>query len=636
MAITTWDDLKTQPITLKRLLVEVELGEQLSAWTQNATYSDVYERSYSDDEYTLSDGGKETVHKILESVEEDGDDLTEQTSLSAVSSNAGSWWQDTSTETLYVHSSDSADPDTHVVVGRFWWRVSTQPVSLDGNFYEPHLGERGVPALSLEIDSVSGSADIGAGRLSLLNQSGFYNKASAKYLWDNAEVRFLLGGEDLPYSEYQRMFTGSIKGRSLDGQAFQLAVKSRAFRLLRSLPINNYWTSDYPNLDPDAEGTPIPYYYGSYSERQAPWATCVDTAYGTDQYQFKICDHEIKSITQVYINFFDGNGWQAASHANENLTNATFTITDASFVLGTTEVKVAFEGKPDVGGDLIERGPDIAEDILLSYCGYSASELDSTAFSDSLALTEYDLNVHVTMDIDALSLLETVADSDLAILDEDGQGRLRYRVWNPDITGVTDTIDETDFIGREGPSFDAESDLIYYKVQVGYSYAPTLNAYLFEEYEDSQSQYLYGDKSLRLKTFIRNATGAALLAQRRQFLEGQPYIRLRGIVKMSLIDYDLGDRVKVTLDNAPTTEGSYSDRLFEAVGLRRSFFPAQVAVTLRDLRQYGRNVGAWQEAGYPDWSTATDAEKQESGFWCDTNGFADSTDPDSKNVSRWW
>jgi hypothetical protein len=91
----------------------------------------------------------------------------------------------------------------------------------------------------------------------------------------------------------------------------------------------------------------MPYYWGVYSEAQAPIVTCINTAYAANTYQFKICDcafHAIKSITQVYVDLGTGAGWTAQAHANEDLTNGTFTINNGSFVLGTSRVKVAFEG----------------------------------------------------------------------------------------------------------------------------------------------------------------------------------------------------------------------------------------------------------------------------------------------------
>jgi hypothetical protein len=51
---------------------------------------------------------------------------------------------------------------------------------------------------------------------------------------------------------------------------------------------------------------------------------------------------------------------------------------------------------------------------------------------------------------------------------------------------------------------------------------------------------------------------------------------------------------------------------------------------------FGNNVGFWMGDTAPDWATATDQEKDNSGFWCDDDGLCLTSDAESLNKSLWW
>jgi hypothetical protein len=87
--------------------------------------------------------------------------------------------------------------------------------------------------------------------------------------------------------------------------------------------------------------------------------------------------------------------------------------------------------------------PEIVEDILTNQCGYASGDLNATAFAVSKATSTAVLNVHVEKETSALTIIETICQSDLAFFDEDGDGALRYRTWEADrhrdaaVTGQT-------------------------------------------------------------------------------------------------------------------------------------------------------------------------------------------------------
>lgn len=339
-----------------------------------ATVTAAYKLDYPDETITLADSSTEIIKKTIASVEVDGVALTAGTSILNVEATESSYWQDSTNSMFYIHVPGSGDPKDNTIIVYFWVYFATKGIVLNSKYYEPYIAENGIPAISQESQSIHwGASQISSGSVVLLNGRGYFDQIAKLWIWNNKDIKILLGGDSLAYSEYTSIFAGRIMQTRFTKTEFTLEIESRAFALLRLLPINNFWTTTWANLEPSAEGKPIPYYWGSYSAAQAPIVTCINTAYGANVYQFKICDtafHAIKSITQVYVDYKAGAGWQTIAHSNEDLANATFTISSASFVVGTSMVKVAFEGYHSASV-LIEGAPEIAEDILLNQCGYA-------------------------------------------------------------------------------------------------------------------------------------------------------------------------------------------------------------------------------------------------------------------------
>ena len=508
-------------------------------------------------------------------------------------------------------------------------------VSSGDRYYEPYISSNGIPALTQKNPSIYwGVSQISAGNLVLLNDTGYFDQIYRKFIWDWKKVRLLLGGENLPYSEYNRVFTGKISDKDFTKRQIVLKLKSNSFDLFRSIPINNFWTSNYPNLDPAAEGKPIPYYYGEYSSVHAPIVTCIDTAWDVDEYQFKICDHASLSITQVYIDYADGAGWQNKAHGDEDLANSTFTIEDAAFVLGTTKVKVAFQGIYS-GAAVLEKGSEIIKDLLQTYCNYTDSNLELSSFVDSLAASDFELNVPIEKVTSVMTIIDTICKSEVALFDEDTDGLLRYRVRGSVIDPSAPSLDYTDFLDSAIPIFNDVTKSLFWKIRVGYSYNCANKEYLYKEESDNISKYKY-EKSevLTNNTYVRGSADAIVLAQRLLLWLGIPLVELRGSLKVSQITKNLGDQFKVTLIRAPSeTVGGISDGYYEMFEMSKSFFPTRMKVGLLDLANFGIDVGYWMNDAAPNWGAASDAEKAVSGFWCNADGEPTGG---AGLISRWW
>ena len=88
----------------------------------------------------------------------------------------------------------------------------------------------------------------------------------------------------------------------------------------------------------------------------------------------------------------------------------------------------------------------------------------------------------------------------------------------------------------------------------------------------------------------------------------------------------------------------YLQELFDAIRERTRIMteenhalpPPEMNLRCRDIAEFGSNVGFWMAADAPDWATATQQQRDDSGFWCDANGYCLTADPTSKNKSLWW
>jgi hypothetical protein len=640
-AETTFAGLIAAPQSEKVFLCEAKPGELVTNFTLTTAQTYTYQISYLNETITLADLKTETTRKAVVACELDGVALLVKTSIATVEATAGTYWHDTANALLYIHPPDDGSPNHHTVIVYFWVYFATKGIVLNSLYYEPYIAESGIPQIKQESQSIHwGASQISSGSVLLLNNRGYFDQIAKRWIWNNKDIRILLGGDSLAYAEYTCIFAGRIMQSSFTKTEFSLSIESKSFALLRTLPINSFWATTWPHLDPAAEGKPLPYYWGIYSAAQAPIVTCIDSEYDINNniFQFKICDcafHAIKDITQVYIDYGDGVGWQAIAHANEDLTNATFTITAPAFVLGTSRVKVAFEGYHS-GGVIIDGAPEFVEDLLLNQCGYVAADLNTTSFTSSKTTSTCVLNVPVEAETDALAIIETACQSDLAFFDEDGDGLLRYRTWTPSATGTVPVLAKEDIL--ESPAIVDDTSQLYWKVKASYSWMGETGESLYTEASNSESKYKYGrDDFLTIISYLRGKADADEVAARINWVTRNPSPMITLKLKAGLIDNTLGDKLKVTISRAPfSAVGGYTERVFEIISKQVSCFPLFVTLKGRDLMDWCIDVGLWTAATAPDYDDATQQEKEASGFWCDDNGYCLTADSASLNKSLWW
>ena len=634
---TSFADLITQPASEKIFLAEINVAEHLLGWSLTGGQANTYEINFLNETIALTDETTEIIRKVISGIEENGTALTVRTSIANVEANAGSYWHDTANAKIYVHPTGSDHPKDYTIIGYFWLYFATKGIELNGKYYEPYIPANGIPALNQSNPNLYwGVIAMGQGSLRLLNERGYFDQISKRFIWTNKDVKILVGGDSLPYSEYKILNSFKIVGKQFTRQEFTLQLGAEIFNLMRTVPVNKFWGTDYPSLDPAAEGLPIPIYYGVYNSSQAPFATCIHTTYGANTYQFKICDHALSSFTQAYIDNSNGLGWQSIVSTNLSTANATFTITSTAFILGASRVKAAFQGKPS-SGVALQGAPEIVEDFFVDVLGYATSNLNSSSFTNSKAESDVSLNVPIDMESDATLILEGICRSDLAFADIDENGRFRYRTWIPYLTtAILSKLDEEDYLHI--PEATEDDKDVYPTIRIGYNYSPSAMAYKYYDKTSTESQYKYGKKErLKFDTYLKTESDATILGQRLNLLMKDPTVKLNMELKMPVIDHLLGDKIKITMKRVPYEVSSgYRERIFEISGKDISAYPFINRLEAFDLKGFGANIGIWTSANAPNWTSANEAQKAKSGFWLGSSDYAASTDVDSRNVSIWW
>ncbi|OPL13102.1 MAG: hypothetical protein AVO39_11050 [delta proteobacterium MLS_D] len=439
------------------------------------------------------------------------------------------------------------------------------------------------------------------------------------YTWGNRNVFVYVGvGRDI--ADYTIDFHGVIKfpgGIGFDRTEVRIELRDARNKDKVDLPENKYWVTNYPNLEDGAEGTPIPIVYGDWSflvHVPIP-VTCIDTTTN----QFKIADHAIQDIVQVYKND------EEVSHSNEDLDEATFTI--SSYDPQNDEVTAVVKGK--VSGGLIENPSLVLRDIQLNYIGISTDNIDGDSY-DQLAmdLADFKCRRYIADEISTDTLIEELAIEnlfDLYIHDD------KYTVKNriPQVN-IDRTFDDTTIISG---SLQVESDpegLYANRIKCNYAYDPvadTWQSFAQEDNEAIQDDVLQVISRTIDFNWLYEESNVRALAAHLIIL----YSRAIDVIKFTA----LGDGILTQLsDRIGLTYAHYTNRPLLVREISKHFRDMSCTIYGYDSIQHIL-PGYWVDDDAPDYSSATADERAKQGFWTDDDGLADPEDETSKQ-SVWW
>ena len=622
-ATHTFIKLMANTQSTKIFLAEIEPSERLNSWT-------LYSGSIYYADIDVID---------VAGVKEDGIIFGEVNSIAEIT--AGKWFH--GKNKIYLQSI-SGTPFTNVIVASYKLYYATEDIMLNDIFYEGILNS--IPVIHQQKAEIYwGVSIISSGSSSFISGSGFFDEKYKNYIWINKNVTILLGGDDLPYSEYKKQFGGIITNVSLSTNKLNINYEDKKTELEDTIPKNIYNTTDYPNLDSEDIGKPIPLIYGTVSK--VPMV-CNTLALGTatSLHSFKILDTSVCSVTtisQVYVNDI------AIAHSSGSISDASFKLSTSTYSPGdsVTVSIIAVEDNP------IEQVKTIASNVLsvpynsdnYNITTVSSAVIEAEQFPCGIAITEF------------TSFLEVIGDlmkSCMGSFFNDNTGKYSIKIWDTEIEENLTLVDFNDI--KEG-SFSSISKIedIRKIIRLGWQKNWGADTYSYKQLSSNITEPVYGiTKTKTIPTLQSTSAGVDIMLGRLGLIFETETIRIKFKSKIQLADKNIGDRIQLSFKRQAEDDNfTWIDSTpVEINTINKDFINSIFTVECDDLKGVGQSVGIWTSdtptfpatlgggslATWDDeWSDAQkEYAKSRVGYWTDDDGFIDPDDSSSLNKSKWW
>lgn len=635
MSITTFADLITKTAAHRICLIEIEPSELLASWTL-----------YSGSVYY-----NEVGHFHVLSVEEDGVALTEATSIAGVT--AGKWFFDASTGRLYLQAS-SGSIFSKVIVANYRLYFSSNTATTGGGiifndrFYEPFLAAT-PPIRQKKTDLFWGVSTVSDGMVSLINHDGYFDAIYSRFAWSNKTLRVLLGGEELPYAEYQTLFAGVIFEKQFGKTLFELSFVDKKYDLSDNLVANEFTEGTYPYIEAQYLGQPIPMVWGTVYRMRA---TCTNGLQATaTTYGFKFADTSLGSVFQLSHVYVNGN---RVPYASMDLSAGTFTLSQSVFRVGDA-VSVDCMGYTS-GGALVENPVEILKAVLARHgIAYNATNFDTTAMAAAVAdAAVFPCGLAITEPIAVLDIVKDLMASCMGSLFNENDGRFAVAIWDTDQPASVTVVTELD-IHQKTFGASARSEHVRKVCRVGWGRNWETEDYRYKQVTSQTAERVYGTtKSRTIPTLLSTAAGAEVYAGRALLMLESEVTVFQFTSKLLLAAHNVADRFAIAFkrtensDNLPWAD----EQIVEIEEIEKDLDKAIIEIVARDLKEVGFAIGHWTSdtptfpatlggGSMTPWSSAWSAAqkayaKAHAGYWTDANGFADPLDEDSRMISRWW
>lgn len=453
---------------------------------------------------------------------------------------------------------------------------------------------------------------------------------------------------DLAWAEYARLGSWAVVSweRTRTGVKLKLAEPRG---LSAEVPALTYQrgsldaaAATYPNLSDHEEGTAVPVLYGLV--RSAP-AVCVDTTTRT----FRLAAHALTSIETVYL---DG---VPVVPATEDAAAATFTLAAWD---GSQRVTADAWGQPGGDGVALVNPADVVEDLLTRWGGETAAALDAVSFAAAraawrLGVDRYGREAHrcaVSLWLGSAEplgdVLEGLLGASWGLLYQGHDGTYQLRAWEPLASYGLLALGEDEVFELRDRS-DAAGIVTRVAARCGlWASDDSVGQVAVAEDEAARLRRGLGAHKVREAILPFSERSDALsLAARTLYAEASPLRTLEVSVGPRALLLEPGDQVGLEAA-AWDVDGVYE--VLEASGDPRE---GKVDLVLGDRRGHADRPGFWvaDAAVFPTelgggsaaaWDDAwTDAQKtwarRNVGFWSDANGYADTTDPESRLAGVW-
>jgi hypothetical protein len=440
----------------------------------------------------------------------------------------------------------------------------------DNNFYFPRVQKGGVPALGMESSDIFAfETSVGGGSIKLLNGDQFFDKIYRDYIWRSKEVKILVGGRDLLYTEFRAQFVGKIQSSSFSDNEVEFALRDVRVDLHKKLPLNKYYTADYPNMDPDAEGSSIPLIWGDL--HNVP-ATLIDSTVQKGKY--KVADHANKEGDALYaIDAVYNNGNQIdAGHLTLDLANGEFTILSSySGNPGTITCDVKGRKDDDEGSitgyadSMIKKASDIIRDICVNLLGIE--KLDEDDFAEARIDAPQELAIYLGDEEYSNKVIEKICQSVMGHFVIAANGYVHFSIWTEEVLDDVVELKEEDILSFKE---SCEIEEIFWKFVIMYDQDPSSSDFKAVQAKDDTVEYKY-KRSIpkEVETYLKLQTDAEELAADMLAECNSERGKYEVETKLKAIELKVGDKVKISRSRAPASEGKFVGKVFRVLGISK-------------------------------------------------------------------
>ncbi len=516
---------------------------------------------------------------ILE-VFEDGESYVEKTSIATVEATASTFWFDYDNRFLYVHTSDSTDPANFLIEGAFWLYFSThKDIEFTANgrlqHYLPFLAKEDIPDITQEIKPYfEGTFLISSGSIGFMNGKikgeHFFDKKYVNYTWENSKIILKAGKDDFTYANFKTILTSLIDEKNCDDSKITFTLRDIRQEMERNLILTKFTVEDYPDIEEDFIGEPIPIGFGT---KYGVVAVPINVV----RRKYKFHDGRSKSVGEVYKNWVTG-----ATPLVEDvdyfvdLQRSIITFERDTFELGSEDIiDIVFIGTVNSADEPIANGAEVFKFFMNEHYGLLNSELNL----DSIYATKYaktnPLSIFLYKDTPYREIVRTIEHSTEAFTFQDPEGRLGLKVQLAVAESNAKYIRNYNIFNHRQSK---TRKLLFWKVNVFWNENPQLQEWEVKSAQDDDIWYRYKNRNeLNIYSYFSAPSAAQDLADAILSLLNKETIE--NTVSMLLFDVMAGDIINFSRDRFYSTTGSASEIDLRIIRISKSPASGQTTIT---------------------------------------------------------
>lgn len=227
--MNTYNDFKNSVSSQKIVLATLDASKRLVAWTNHS--GSIYKKVNQ-------------VYPVIVALKYQSNALTQVYSLASMV--AGSFFNDTTNNIIYIWLSDSSNPDNKFIFVTFRKFYSNIPVDLPHDLntgfelpWEPSIAE--TSKFGVEIDTINQQSEAieGSGSLTLYNDQTWWPANFDKLFFDNHECSIYSYNKSISATESKLLFRGKVESKSYAPDKISFKLKDLISTLRDAVPLTD-------------------------------------------------------------------------------------------------------------------------------------------------------------------------------------------------------------------------------------------------------------------------------------------------------------------------------------------------------------------------------------------------------------